>query len=105
MDQDDDSLYRDGPIGRARPTEQAAARAPTPGPKREPAKKPTPVEQHRVAPPPSDEAVEVFVTRVSGQAFTWQVRRFGAIVVQEARQTYPTAQLAREAGATALGSL
>jgi hypothetical protein len=105
MEHDDESLYRDGPIVRARTTEQVTTRAPARQRQREAVEKPTPVRQNRAAPPPSDETVELFVTRVSNQSYSWQVRRYGAIVVQEGRQTYPSAQLAREAGEAALGSL
>ena len=105
MEHDNDSLYRDGLIVRARSSEQVAAHVPTPKREPQPVEKPRPVRRNRVAPPPPDETVEVFVTRVSNQAFTWQVRRFGALVVQEAQQTYPSAQLAREAGEAALGAL
>lgn len=62
------------------------------------------MERNRTAPPLIDETLEIFVMRVSNRAFKWQVRRFGAIVVQEGQQTYSTAELARQAGEAALAT-
>lgn len=108
MEESDESLYRDGPVVRARPSGQTVIHAPkperAPAEKRAPAERPRPVTRNRAAPPPQDETVEVFVTRLSAHLFSWQIRRYGALVVREGPQTYTTAQLAREAGEAAMKS-
>lgn len=90
---------------RARTAEQVATHAPVPKRIREPIERPAPIKRDRVSPPSLDETVEVFVTRISNQSFSWQLRRFGAIVIQEGQKTYVSAHLAREAGEAALGAL
>ena len=84
---DDKSLYRDESLARPSMPKPSAVMA-----------------RNRTAPPLMDETLEIFVMRVSNQAFKWQVRRFGAIVVQEGQQTYSTAELARQAGKAALAA-
>ena len=44
----------------------------------------------------------VFVTRLSDGRFGWQVRRFGALVIQQSDVPYPTPVEARSAGERAL---
>ena len=106
MPEEEGSLYRDGPLTRQPRLELESRRSPAPVRAATDAPEPklnrAPVNANRTAPSPPDETVEVFVTRVSGQSFSWQVRRFGGIVVQEGQHTYPTAQLARQAGEAAL---
>ena len=55
---------------------------------------------------PKDPAgsLQVFVVRGAGQsnAFCWEIRRFGAVVLERAETSYPTMQDARTAGETTL---
>lgn len=47
---------------------------------------------------------EVYVVRVPGAClqFGWEIRRFGAVVLERAETSYPTMQAARTAGETTL---
>lgn len=48
------------------------------------------------------DAPAVFVTRLCDGRFGWQVRRFGALVIQQSDVAYPTPIAARSAGERAL---
>ena len=47
-------------------------------------------------------APEVFAVIVGGKAFTWELRRFGGIVLQRSAEVFSDAASAREAGERAL---
>ena len=49
---------------------------------------------------------EVFVVRrpIANLVFGWEIRRFGAVVLDKSRADYPTMQGARSAGEAALSS-
>ncbi|HEX4768430.1 MAG TPA: hypothetical protein VH414_19345 [Lichenihabitans sp.] len=46
----------------------------------------------------------VFVLRADGSAmdFTWEIRRFGGIILRRADESFPTSAAARQAGLAAL---
>ena len=52
-------------------------------------------------------APELFVVRASSgdMAFTWELRRFGGIVIQKGADSHPTMALAKAAGLHALATL
>ena len=52
-------------------------------------------------------APELFVVRASSDdmAFTWELRRFGGVVIQKGADTHPTIALAKAAGLQALEAL
>jgi hypothetical protein len=47
---------------------------------------------------------EVFVVR-AGNCYTWEVRKFGALVVLGSNQHFASAELARDAGISALSAM
>ena len=49
----------------------------------------------------------VFVLRANGSAmrFTWEIRRFGGIVLRRGDKSFPTGAAARQAGLAALDGL
>lgn len=50
------------------------------------------------------ETPEIYVVRLPGAhlRFSWEIRRFGAVVLEKAETSYPTMQDARAAGETIL---
>lgn len=48
---------------------------------------------------------ELFIVREGGHSFTWELRRFGGLVLQRGSGTFPDAAAARADGEEALAAL
>lgn len=48
---------------------------------------------------------ELFVVKAEGKAFTWELRRFGGVVLQHGAESFPNQALARADGEAALAKL
>ncbi|RYC28875.1 hypothetical protein D3273_26950 [Lichenibacterium minor] len=48
---------------------------------------------------------ELFVVKAGDQRFTWELRRFGGVVLQRGAEPFPNQALARAAGEAALAAL
>jgi hypothetical protein len=48
------------------------------------------------------ETVEVFVTRISGSSYGWEIRQFGGVELERAQETFSTPAEAQAAGGRAL---
>lgn len=50
-------------------------------------------------------ALEVFVTRLSGQtSYGWQIRQFGGVIIEEGRASFGTSEEAKAEGERALAA-
>ena len=54
--------------------------------------------------PAARETVEVFVTRVSGGSYGWEIRQFGGVVLEKGAGSFATPAEAKADGARALAS-
>lgn len=48
---------------------------------------------------------EVFIVKADDRAFTWELRRFGGVVLERGVETFPSGELARAGGEAALAAL